>query len=193
MPLDARAVFERIRGRKVLVVGDVMIDEWIWGTVTRISPEAPVPVVAVSDHSFTLGGAGNVANNLRALGAEVSFFATVGDDAFAEQVRDLLRGEQVDDGGRFRAARTPDDPQNSRRRPQSTSGSGRLGIGRAAVCARARADRRVRSARAPPAATPSSSAITARGCSRATSWRPRCAVRSCWPIRNRRTSIFFPA
>ncbi len=101
MPLDARAVFERIRGRKVLVVGDVMIDEWIWGTVTRISPEAPVPVVAVSDHSFTLGGAGNVANNLRALGAEVSFCATVGDDAFAEQVRDLLRGEQVDDGGVF--------------------------------------------------------------------------------------------
>jgi len=46
-----------------------MIDEWIWGTVTRISPEAPVPVVAVADHSFTLGGAGNVASNLRALRA----------------------------------------------------------------------------------------------------------------------------
>ncbi|MEO6835090.1 MAG: D-glycero-beta-D-manno-heptose-7-phosphate kinase [Candidatus Tumulicola sp.] len=107
MPLDARAVFERTRGRKILVVGDVMIDEWIWGTVTRISPEAPVPVVAVSDHSFTLGGAGNVANNLRALGADVSLAGTVGNDAFAQQVRDMLRGEQVDDGGVFTLADRP--------------------------------------------------------------------------------------
>jgi len=69
--------------------------------VTRISPEAPVPVVAVADHSFTLGGAGNVANNLRALRAAVVFAGTVGDDAFAEQIRDLLRAEQVDDSGVF--------------------------------------------------------------------------------------------
>jgi rfaE bifunctional protein kinase chain/domain len=99
LPVDARALFERARGRKILVVGDLMIDEWIWGTVARISPEAPVPVVAVSDHSFTLGGAGNVANNLRALDAGVSFAGTVGDDAFAAQVRDLLAREQVDDAG----------------------------------------------------------------------------------------------
>jgi rfaE bifunctional protein kinase chain/domain len=98
---DAHTLFERARGRKILVVGDLMIDEWIWGTVTRISPEAPVPVVAVADHSFTLGGAGNVANNLRALEAGVSFAGTVGDDGFAQQVRDLLRGEQVDDAGVF--------------------------------------------------------------------------------------------
>ena len=55
---DARALVDRMRGRSILVVGDLMIDEWIWGTVSRISPEAPVPVVAVTDHSFTLGGAG---------------------------------------------------------------------------------------------------------------------------------------
>jgi rfaE bifunctional protein kinase chain/domain len=99
LPLDAHTLFERARGRKVLVVGDLMIDEWIWGTVSRISPEAPVPVVAVTDHSFTLGGAGNVANNLRALDADVLFAGTVGDDAFAEQVRAMLRGEQVDAAG----------------------------------------------------------------------------------------------
>jgi len=98
---DARTLFERARGRRILVVGDLMIDEWIWGTVTRISPEAPVPVVAVADHSFTLGGAGNVANNLRALHGNVVFAATVGDDAFADQVRALLRDEQVDDSGVF--------------------------------------------------------------------------------------------
>ncbi len=98
---DAHALFERMRGRRVLVVGDVMLDEWIWGTVTRISPEAPVPVVAVTDHSFTLGGAGNVANNLRALGAAVTFVGTVGGDAFAGDVRRLLRDEGVDDAGIF--------------------------------------------------------------------------------------------
>ena len=98
---DAHALFERMRGRRVLVVGDVMLDEWIWGTVSRISPEAPVPVVAVTDHSFTLGGAGNVANNLRALGAGVTFVGTVGGDAFADDVRRLLRDEGVDDAGIF--------------------------------------------------------------------------------------------
>ena len=56
----ARELFERMRDKRVLVVGDVMVDEWVWGRVSRISPEAPVPVVAVHDHSFTLGGAGNV-------------------------------------------------------------------------------------------------------------------------------------
>jgi rfaE bifunctional protein kinase chain/domain len=101
MVLDARTLFERANGRRIMVVGDLMIDEWIWGTVTRISPEAPVPVVAVVDHSFSLGGAGNVANNLRALRASVVFAGTVGNDAFASHVRSLLSSEQVDDSGVF--------------------------------------------------------------------------------------------
>ena len=101
MVRDARALFERAGGRKILVVGDLMIDEWIWGTVTRISPEAPVPVVAVADHSFTLGGAGNVANNLRALTANVVFAGVVGNDAFAGHVRELLENEDVDASGVF--------------------------------------------------------------------------------------------
>ena len=101
-PPDARALFERMRDRRVLVVGDVMVDEWIWGTVTRISPEAPVPVVAVTDHSFTLGGAGNVANNLRALDAHVSFAAAIGTDAFAHYVSDILQAESVSPDGLIR-------------------------------------------------------------------------------------------
>ena len=104
---DARTLFDRASGRRILVAGDLMIDEWIWGTVTRISPEAPVPVVAVADHSFTLGGAGNVANNLRALRADVVFAGTVGNDAFADQVRELLRSEQVDDAGVFSSLDRP--------------------------------------------------------------------------------------
>ena len=98
-PPSARALLERMAGQKILVIGDVMIDEWIWGSVSRISPEAPVPVVNVSDHSFTLGGAGNVASNLRALGAHVAFAGVVGDDAEAQRVRGLFEGLQVDHRG----------------------------------------------------------------------------------------------
>ncbi len=89
-PPTAAELLERMAGRRVVVIGDVMIDEWIWGSVSRISPEAPVPVVAVSNHSFTLGGAGNVAHNLRALGANVDFIAAVGDDPEADRVETLL-------------------------------------------------------------------------------------------------------
>ncbi len=89
-PTDAHSLFAQMSGRRILVIGDIMLDEWIWGTVTRISPEAPVPVVAVNDHSFTLGGAGNVANNLRSLGAQVSLVGTIGEDRLAGRVRELL-------------------------------------------------------------------------------------------------------
>ncbi|MBC5810263.1 MAG: D-glycero-beta-D-manno-heptose-7-phosphate kinase [Candidatus Eremiobacteraeota bacterium] len=92
----ARALFERMRGLRVLVVGDVMLDEWVWGSVSRISPEAPVPVVAVGDHSFTLGGAANVASNLRAVGARVTFAGAVGDDAEGRRVLGLLDAVEAD-------------------------------------------------------------------------------------------------
>ena len=95
----ASELLERMKGRRVVVIGDVMIDEWIWGRVSRISPEAPVPVVAVHDHSFTLGGSGNVANNLRALGAAVAFVGVVGQDAEGERVRALLADISCDTRG----------------------------------------------------------------------------------------------
>ena len=57
----AKRLLEAMRGQRVLVVGDLMLDEFIWGRVARISPEAPVPVVEVTGQSFHLGGAGNVA------------------------------------------------------------------------------------------------------------------------------------
>jgi D-beta-D-heptose 7-phosphate kinase/D-beta-D-heptose 1-phosphate adenosyltransferase len=103
--LDALAVptagelLARMGGRRVVVVGDLMIDEWIWGRVSRISPEAPVPVVSVTNHSFTLGGAGNVAHNMRALGAAVAFVGVVGDDAEGERARALLDEIAVDSSG----------------------------------------------------------------------------------------------
>jgi rfaE bifunctional protein kinase chain/domain len=92
----ASELLDRMKGRRIVVVGDVMIDEWIWGRVSRISPEAPVPVVAVHDHSFTLGGSGNVASNLRALGALVTFCGVVGNDAEGERVRTLFAAIDCD-------------------------------------------------------------------------------------------------
>jgi D-beta-D-heptose 7-phosphate kinase/D-beta-D-heptose 1-phosphate adenosyltransferase len=69
---------DRFRRIRALVIGDLMIDEYLWGRVDRISPEAPVPVVAVERENHTLGGAGNVINNLTAMGAQVSAIGTAG-------------------------------------------------------------------------------------------------------------------
>ena len=68
------------KSAKVLVVGDLILDEFLWGDVSRISPEAPVPVVWVKKESFMPGGASNVANNLSSLGANVYLAGVVGDD-----------------------------------------------------------------------------------------------------------------
>ena len=70
----------------VLILGDVMLDEYMWGTVSRISPEAPVPVVAVRSETVKVGGAGNVATNVAALGGRVSLIGLVGNDAAAERL-----------------------------------------------------------------------------------------------------------
>lgn len=74
----------------MVVVGDLMLDHYIWGDATRISPEAPVPVVSVFRDSYTLGGAANVALNLKGLGLQVDLCGMLGDDAAAGQLRGLL-------------------------------------------------------------------------------------------------------
>ena len=103
----ATALLARMAGRRVVVIGDVMIDEWIWGDVSRISPEAPVPVVAVREHTFTLGGAGNVANNLRALGAHVAFVGGIGNDAEGARLRAMFDDLGVDARGLVTLADRP--------------------------------------------------------------------------------------
>lgn len=84
---------------RVLVVGDVILDQFLWGKVKRISPEAPVPVVEFERESFMPGGASNVARNLTALGAGVELFGLVGKDDGARKLRALLKEEKVDGGG----------------------------------------------------------------------------------------------
>jgi len=81
----------RLPGRRVLVLGDVMLDEYVWGTVSRISPEAPVPVVAVRTESLKIGGAGNVAANIAALDGAADLVGVVGTDAAAERLSQELR------------------------------------------------------------------------------------------------------
>ena len=83
-------MLERFSGRRVAILGDCMLDRYVWGRVDRISPEAPVPVVEIERESFTLGGACNVAANLRALGAEPVLFGVAGDDADALALRTAL-------------------------------------------------------------------------------------------------------
>src|SRR5437773_8929626 len=86
-------VLRQLRDRNIVVLGDVMLDEFIWGDVSRISPEAPVPVVEIKRESTHLGGAANVMANLLALGAQACVIGVVGDDAAAEKLRASLRSE----------------------------------------------------------------------------------------------------
>ena len=80
----------RFKGRRLLVIGDVMVDRFIYGDVRRISPEAPVPVVRITREFSQLGGAGNVARNAAALGASVAFFSVIGEDRAGQEVTELL-------------------------------------------------------------------------------------------------------
>ena len=88
--------FSIFDGRRVLVVGDLMLDEYVWGCVERISPEAPVPVLTVTHEEFSLGGAGNVAKNLAVLGAGVAVAGVVGKGPQAKKLREELMKLGVD-------------------------------------------------------------------------------------------------
>ncbi len=100
------AYLDRFASCRVAVLGDVMLDRYFWGQVDRISPEAPVPVVRVNRRSTHLGGAANVASNLRALGVQVTLAGLVGDDIAGNEIRSLLEQNEIAhdllraDGGR---------------------------------------------------------------------------------------------
>ena len=82
---------DRFTSCRILVVGDLLMDEYIWGRVERISPEAPVPVVEVKEESLMLGGAGNVLNNIRALGGSVLLCGVIGNDFMGKELTRMLR------------------------------------------------------------------------------------------------------
>src|SRR5208282_4993714 len=94
-----RKLLAAARKARVLVVGDVMLDHFIWGGVSRISPEAPVPVVEFERESFMPGGAANVARNLAALEVPTELFGMIGQDENGRRLKELLGGQNINCGG----------------------------------------------------------------------------------------------
>ncbi len=90
-----RSILNEFNEKKIAVIGDLMLDEYIIGKVDRISPEAPVPVVNVESESFVLGGAANVINNLSTLGAKVYCFGVTGDDENGKKMQETLARKGV--------------------------------------------------------------------------------------------------
>jgi D-glycero-beta-D-manno-heptose-7-phosphate kinase len=104
MPNDSVSAISRFTGKRVLVIGDLMLDEFIWGTVSRISPEAPVPVVNVTGESYYPGGAANVARNLREFTGGAAVMGIAGNDAAGDRLLGLLRASGIDTSGVLRDA-----------------------------------------------------------------------------------------
>ncbi|MEM7109084.1 MAG: bifunctional ADP-heptose synthase [Bacteroidota bacterium] len=92
-------VFQKFQDLRVLIIGDVMVDAYIWGAVERVSPEAPVPVVRVTKKDYRLGGAANVALNVQALGATAILCAAIGKDDAGERFKERLKDHALWDDG----------------------------------------------------------------------------------------------
>jgi rfaE bifunctional protein kinase chain/domain len=94
-------IFSHWGAHKILVLGDVMLDEYLWGNVSRISPEAPVPVVEIVKECIKLGGAANVALNVKTLGDEPILVGVIGNEKNGERMREALNAVQISDEGIF--------------------------------------------------------------------------------------------
>ncbi|MEO5357857.1 MAG: D-glycero-beta-D-manno-heptose-7-phosphate kinase [Nitrospirae bacterium YQR-1] len=98
-------ILDRFRDKHILVIGDIILDHYVWGKVERISPEAPVPVVDVQRESYLLGGAGNVANNVVSLGASVTVSGVAGDDYNEAVLSSLFKEKGISTAGIYRDQR----------------------------------------------------------------------------------------
>jgi rfaE bifunctional protein kinase chain/domain len=96
---EIKRIYKKIEHLKLLIIGDVMIDAYLWGHVDRISPEAPVPIVAVKKRANRLGGAANVALNVKAMGATPILCSVIGQDEKADTFIQLMREMQMPGGG----------------------------------------------------------------------------------------------
>lgn len=100
-----RKILSEFKKKKILVVGDLILDRYIWGRVSRISPEAPVPIVEVTDENFLLGGASNVANNIVALGGQATIVGIAGNDRGGEILGKMLDEKGIQCEGVFWSSR----------------------------------------------------------------------------------------
>jgi D-beta-D-heptose 7-phosphate kinase/D-beta-D-heptose 1-phosphate adenosyltransferase len=103
--MDYKKLLSEFRKKKILVIGDLILDRYIWGKVSRISPEAPVPVVEVTHENFLLGGVSNVANNIVSLGGHVTIVGVVGNDRAGEVLLNMLQERKIECVGVFRCPR----------------------------------------------------------------------------------------
>ncbi|HKJ80167.1 MAG TPA: bifunctional ADP-heptose synthase, partial [Prolixibacteraceae bacterium] len=92
---EVNQIFEKFSQMRALVIGDAMVDTYLWGKVERVSPEAPIPVVSVTDRENRLGGAANVSLNIQSLGATPLLFSVVGDDNKGREFKKLLQDNQL--------------------------------------------------------------------------------------------------
>ncbi|NPV05239.1 MAG: D-glycero-beta-D-manno-heptose-7-phosphate kinase [Syntrophaceae bacterium] len=109
-PVSRRRALEIIGkypAARVLVVGDLMVDHFIWGKVSRISPEAPVPVVEVTKENLMMGGSGNVVSNIHAMGGSVAVAGVIGSDAMGDWLKARLQQMDVDTGGLVQEGERP--------------------------------------------------------------------------------------
>src|SRR5213594_3028783 len=96
---NLKRLIPRIAGKRIGVLGDLMLDRYLWGTASRLSPEAAVPVVDLVGQNECLGGGGNVAANLAALGAKVEAFGVIGSDEAGRALQKCLREASMGDRG----------------------------------------------------------------------------------------------
>ncbi|MBF0345329.1 MAG: D-glycero-beta-D-manno-heptose-7-phosphate kinase [Nitrospirae bacterium] len=99
--METNDILNAFKGKRILIVGDIILDHFVWGRVERISPEAPVPVVEVQRESYLLGGAGNVANNIISLGGSAAIVGVIGKDHQGQIISELLREKGIDASGVF--------------------------------------------------------------------------------------------
>lgn len=94
-------IFKKFEGLKVLILGDAMVDAYMWGKIERISPEAPIPIVTVTKRENRLGGAANVSLNIQALGATPLLFSVIGDDSYGKEFLKLFKKNKLSAEGIF--------------------------------------------------------------------------------------------
>ncbi|MEK6647344.1 MAG: D-glycero-beta-D-manno-heptose-7-phosphate kinase [Candidatus Firestonebacteria bacterium] len=101
------AILDKIKGKQILVVGDLILDEYVWGNVSRISPEAPVPIIEVSKQTFLPGGCAYVATQIKNLGGNVCIAGVIGNDRWGEQLTEKLKKNNVNVNGIIIEANRP--------------------------------------------------------------------------------------
>jgi D-glycero-beta-D-manno-heptose-7-phosphate kinase len=98
---DVNHIFEQFSQMRAIIIGDAMVDAYLWGKVERVSPEAPIPIVSITDRESRLGGAANVSLNLQSLGATPILFSVVGDDDKGRKFRKMIGKNNLSDHGIF--------------------------------------------------------------------------------------------